>query len=140
MNSNWMEIGFGSKELDALGENRKLWSHGSSDRFKELQRLLIQRLLWIAREVLTEKQLEVFDLLLEDNVSQQEMADRLGKSQSAISKTLLGNRIYTGKYRGKQHGGLFHKLRKACAADADCQRILKRMAAERQRVAAEDEP
>lgn len=116
--------------IDYLSEDQALWRTESlSERHQDLIRLLSTRVLWLANEHLTIKQLEILHLIMK-GYSQQEVADCLQKSQSTINKMIIGVRVYAGKYKGKCYGGYLRKLKLVCTADPVCQRFLKQIAEE----------
>lgn len=55
--------------------------------------------------------------------TQNEIAEHLGVTQSAIHKALLGNIDY--KNNKKRYGGIVKKLKKICSNNPEIQRILK---------------
>ncbi len=93
----------------------------------ELQDQLIKRIMKMLPEVLTERQYQVLTLSME-GFTQMEIAAKLGVNQSSITKSLNGNVDYQRDPNGNvAYGGLWKKLRKACANDPDIQDLLNRI-------------
>jgi len=93
-----------------------------NDEYQELRKNLLDRVLELANEHLTEKQKQVFDLFLLD-LTQQEIAEKLGKTQTTVNKQLVGDIAVNGYYRS----GIFDKLRNISKDDEKIQEILKKI-------------
>jgi len=76
---------------------------------KEMTYELADLIIQLANKILTQKQLQIFTLLLSGN-SQAQIADILGISQPTVCRSLLGWQNKTNKRRS---GGIYHKLRQA---------------------------
>ncbi len=76
---------------------------------------------------LTERQSDVLKLIL-NGYNQTKTARILKINQTAVHKALFGNLVYSGEYKGRRHGGIFAKLKKAsCKNDMvyECWKHLK---------------
>jgi predicted transcriptional regulator len=109
-------------DYDGLGTMLNLSK--CSDEFQELREQLIQEVMRIIDNNLTERQAEVVMLRLQD-MTQTQIADKLGIHQTTVHKLLMGNIDYAnGK---KRYGGAIKKLQKMCSKDDQIKIILVKM-------------
>jgi len=95
-----------------------------SEEFYELRQQLIQEVLRIVNTCLTQRQAEVITLRLKD-LTQIQIAEKLGIHQTTVHKLLMGNIDYAnGK---KRYGGAIKKLKKICSKDGKVSYILNEM-------------
>ena len=96
-----------------------------SEDFKELKKELIEEMMRIIEEYLTDKQKEVVKMTYVDGKTQNEISNKLGKHQTTIHKLLQGNIDYSNDK--KRYGGALKKIRKLCSENEKIQEILKKM-------------
>jgi DNA-binding CsgD family transcriptional regulator len=95
-----------------------------SDEFYDLKEQLMQEILRIVNDGLTERQMEVVTLRLKGK-TQIQIADQLGIHQTTVHKLLMGNIDYAnGK---KRYGGAIKKIKKICARDTKILDILRKI-------------
>lgn len=95
-----------------------------SEEFYELRQQLIQEVLRVVGTCLTQRQSEVITLRLKD-LTQIQIAEKLGIHQTTVHKLLMGNIDYAnGK---KRYGGAIKKLKKMCLKDGKIIYILNEM-------------
>lgn len=95
-----------------------------SDEFQELREELIQEVMRIISNDLTERQAEVVMLRLQD-MTQTQIACKLGIHQTTVHKLLMGNIDYANGR--KRYGGAIKKLQKICSKDNKVKNILIKM-------------
>jgi predicted XRE-type DNA-binding protein len=107
---------------DGLGTILNLSKY--SEEFYDLRLQLIKEVRRIINNDLTKRQAEVVMLRLQD-MTQTQIAEKLGIHQTTVHKLLMGNIDYAnGK---KRYGGAVKKLKKVCGKDEKVQKILRRM-------------
>jgi hypothetical protein len=89
-----------------------------NDYIAETRDRLYTRVLTLAEEISTERQWEIFSMVIAGR-TQQEIADKLALNQSSIYKTIAGNQC--GK---EMYGGILRKLQYAASIDEECQKLL----------------
>ena len=89
--------------------------------YRELRESLIDRMLELFKIHLTEKQINIFELILQGQ-TQDQIAEKLDKNQGQINHMLNGQKI-----DGVWHGGIYRKLRKMANKDEKIQEILKKI-------------
>lgn len=107
----------------AQGMTYRLQPSGESELLYDLREQLKKRLWEIIEIGLTERQKEVIKLSVEDGLTQNEIAKKLGINQTSVHKVIRGNIDY--KNGKKRYGGAFKKIDKLCQADEEIQRILE---------------
>ncbi len=107
----------------AQGMTYRLQPSGESELLYDLREQLKKRLWEIIEFGLTERQKEVIKLSVEDGLTQNEIAKKLGINQTSVHKVIRGNIDY--KNGKKRYGGAFKKIDKLCQADEEIQRILE---------------
>lgn len=106
------ELPFDPGDLDALPEG--LVDAPSEPRDPETERArkaALEAIAELVRTGLTTKQRELVQLYFYEDLSQVEIASRLGISQQVVSRQLFGV-----VRKGTRVGGAINRLRKACAA------------------------
>lgn len=107
-----------------------------SEEFYEMRQELINEVLRIINNFLTERQQEVILLRLQGK-TQTQIAEQLGIHQTTVHKLLMGNIDYAnGK---KRYGGAIKKLKKLCNEDVKILEILKKIEEFRMRNPLEDD-
>lgn len=118
----FQEISFGH-DFAAIVD---VWGYSLNDslnaniEYRSLRENLLDRVLKLAEENLTLKQKQVFDLFMQD-LTQQEIAEKLDKTQTTVSKQLIGDVGVNGYYRS----GIFDKLKMLCNEDLKIKEVLK---------------
>jgi predicted DNA-binding protein YlxM (UPF0122 family) len=107
----------------AQGMTYRLQPLGESDMLYDLREQLKVRLWQIIEAGLTDRQKEVIKLSVEEGLTQNEIAKKLGINQTSVHKVIRGNIDY--KNGKKRYGGAFKKIDKLCQADEEIQRILE---------------
>ena len=122
-------------EVNMVGEGRY------SEKFYELENLLISIVLWKMKLILTENQYKIISLVFFEGKTQAEAAEVMKNNQSSITKSLMGNVTFNLKVKDKntymskhgaickRYGGSLKKLRKALLEDEEVLDILAEMAA-----------
>lgn len=100
-------------------------SFGASEEFQQLKTELLQEVMFIINNCLTEKQKEVIKMTYLEGKTQNEISIELGKHQTTIHKILQGNIDYNNQK--KRYGGALKKIRKLCANNRKIQDILIKM-------------
>ncbi len=80
----------------------------------------------IFRMSLTDIQREILKYTLK-GLTQLQIANKLGVTQSCIHKAIYGNIVYSGKYKGCRHGGIVKKIRKKAAKSRNISIILEQI-------------
>lgn len=96
-----------------------------SDDFQKLKNELIEEIMYIINNNLTEKQREVMHMTYMEGKTQDEISSELGKHQTTIHKILKGNIDYNNQK--KRYGGALKKIRKICKKNEKIQSILIKM-------------
>lgn len=122
-----VEISFEQAKLDNFPQERSIGSILEENEVDEKIQVLREELLEkiydiIHGDYLTEHQKKILQMRLMGK-TQNDIAEHLGITQSAVHKALHGNIDY--KNDKKRYGGIMKKLRKICKADNEVQRILK---------------
>jgi len=86
-----------------------------------LREKLFERVFEVAKEVLTDRQMEVLIMTIEKK-TQSEIGELLDMSQCAVHKILNGNLVYDPVR--KRHGGALKRLTAACLEDYSIEDLL----------------
>lgn len=111
----------------------KLWDYSAPedvelpDDYDDIRAELLERVLFLAQEFLTDKQYRTFDLVFVKGFSQMEAAMQMGVNQSSINKSIHGNRSYDPKKKGSVYGGSLKRLKEICNLDSEVQYLFNRM-------------
>lgn len=121
-----VEISFDQSKLDNFPNERGigyiLEERESDDRIKELRSDLIDEMYEIiSGDYLTKHQKKILMMRLMGK-TQNEIAEHLGITQSAVHKAMHGNIDY--KNDKKRYGGIVKKLKKICKNNPNIQNIL----------------
>lgn len=121
-----VEISFDQSKLDNFpierGIGHILEENQTDDRIKELRSDLIDEIYEIiSGEYLTQHQKKILMMRLMGK-TQNEIAEHLGITQSAVHKAMHGNIDY--KNDKKRYGGIVKKLKKICKNNPNIQNIL----------------
>jgi predicted DNA-binding protein YlxM (UPF0122 family) len=126
---NYVEISIDPHLLNNFsnedGMNAFLSTHSCSEEFQEMKRQLLQEVLDIVNNCLTDKQKEVMKMTYLEGKTQNEISEELGKHQTTIHKILQGNIDYNN--HKKRYGGALKKIRKLCASNTKIQKLLLKM-------------
>lgn len=127
--NNYVEISIDPNLLNNYsnedGMNAFLETHACSEEFQALRIELLEEVLYIINNCLTDKQKEVMKMTYLEGKTQNEISSELGKHQTTIHKILQGNIDYSNQK--KRYGGALKKIRKLCTTSEKIQNILKRM-------------
>lgn len=96
-----------------------------SEEFRKLRSELLEEVMSIINNNLTEKQKEVIHMTYMEGKTQNEISIELGKHQTTIHKILKGNIDYNNQK--KRYGGALKKIKKVCANNKKIQDILIKM-------------
>ena len=96
-----------------------------SDEFQALRQELVEEVMHIVNNCLTDKQREVMYMTYVEGKTQNEISNELGKHQTTIHKILQGNIDYNNQK--KRYGGALKKIRKLCVNSEKIQDILLKM-------------
>ena len=110
----------GFSNEDSIGAY--LNSHDITDEIQALKGELLEEVMHIINNCLTEKQEEVIKMTYLDGKTQNEISIELGKHQTTIHKILQGNIDYNNQK--KRYGGALKKIRKLCLNNEKIQEIL----------------
>lgn len=124
-----VEISFEATKLNNFPNERGIGSilseNSSDDRVQILKNELLEELYEIVNgEFLTEHQKKILFMRLM-NKTQNEIADHLGITQSAVHKAMHGNIDY--KNNKKRYGGIIKKLQKICKTNNRISEILSQI-------------
>ena len=124
-----VEISFEATKLNNFPNERGIGSilseNSSDDRVQALKMELLDELYEIVNgEFLTEHQKKILFMRLM-NKTQNEIADHLGITQSAVHKAMHGNIDY--KNNKKRYGGIIKKLQKICKTNSKISEILSQI-------------
>jgi len=100
-------------------------SFSASEDFLKLRTELLQEVMYIINNHLTDKQKEVIRMTYMEGKTQNEISIELGKHQTTIHKILRGNIDYNNQK--KRYGGALKKIKKLCANNEAIQNILLKM-------------
>lgn len=121
-----VEISFDQSKLNnfpaSRGIGQMLAANETDERIQELREELLEEIYGIIHgNYLTDHQKKILMMRLVGK-TQNEIAEHLGITQSAVHKALHGNIDY--KNDKKRYGGIIKKLKKICSNNAKIQRIL----------------
>lgn len=124
-----VEVPFDQINLNNFADNRGighiLENSGPSEEMVEFRKQLVQELYKIIfSDHLTEHQKKIIFMRLEGQ-TQNQIADHLGITQSAVHKAIHGNIDY--KNNKKRYGGIIKKIQKLSKNNESIQDILKKM-------------
>lgn len=124
-----VEVAFDQSKLNNFSEEKGIGSILSNNSYSEelldlRERLLEEIYSVVNSEMLTEHQKKVLFMILMGK-TQNEIAEHLGITQSAVHKALRGNLDYRNDK--KRYGGIFKKLKKICKNNDKIQEILLEM-------------
>lgn len=124
-----VEISFEAAKLNNFPNERGIGSilaeNSSDDRVQILKTDLLEELYEIINgNYLTEHQKKILFMRLM-NKTQNEIADHLGITQSAVHKAMHGNIDY--KNQKKRYGGIIKKLQKICKTNGKISEILSQI-------------
>lgn len=122
-----VEVPFDQMHLNNFANDRGIGNILEEQQFDEKIESLRSKLLSVIYEIifgenLTDHQRTVLLLRL-DGKTQNEIADHLGITQSAVHKALHGNIDY--KNDKKRYGGVYKKIKKICMKDERVNNILQ---------------
>jgi DNA-directed RNA polymerase specialized sigma subunit len=125
-----VEISFESAKLNNFsterGISQVLMDNASDERVADLKEELLDEIYDIVNgEYLTEHQKKILFMRLMGK-TQNEIADHLGITQSAVHKAMHGNIDY--KNQKKRYGGIVKKLQKICKTHPRINEILEEIA------------
>tara|TARA_Y100000034_G_scaffold134276_1_gene202244 strand:+ start:2634 stop:3071 length:438 start_codon:yes stop_codon:yes gene_type:complete len=125
-----VEISFESAKLNNFsterGISQVLMDNASDERVADLKEELLDEIYDIVNgEYLTEHQKKILFMRLMGK-TQNEIADHLGITQSAVHKAMHGNIDY--KNQKKRYGGIVKKLQKICKTHSRINEILEEIA------------
>ena len=127
--NNYVEISIDPNLLNNFSNEESMSAFLSaricSEEFQKLKQELLQEVLSIVENCLTDKQREVMKMTYLEGKTQNEISNELGKHQTTIHKILQGNIDYNNQK--KRYGGALKKIRKLCAKNERIQEILKKM-------------
>ncbi len=124
-----VEVAFDQAKINNFSEDSGisniLANNAHSDEMLELREQLLEEVYMVVNsQLLTEHQKKVLFMILMGK-TQNEIAQHLGITQSAVHKALRGNLDY--KNNKKRYGGIFKKLKKICSITPKIQEILDEM-------------
>lgn len=100
-------------------------SYSTSEDFQKLKIELLNEVMGIIDNCLTDKQKEVIYMTYMEGKTQNEISIELGKHQTTIHKILKGNIDYNNQK--KRYGGALKKIKKLCSNNKKIQQILLKM-------------
>ena len=121
-----VEVAFDQLKLNNFSEESGiagiLSDNSYSEELLDLREKLLEEVYTVVNgDVLTEHQKKVLFMILMGK-TQNEIAEHLGITQSAVHKALRGNLDYRNDK--KRYGGIFKKLKKLCKSNGRIQEIL----------------
>jgi DNA-binding CsgD family transcriptional regulator len=121
-----VEVAFDQSKLNNFSEEKGisgvLTDNSYSEELLDLRERLLEEVYSVVNsEVLTDHQKKVLFMILMGK-TQNEIAEHLGITQSAVHKALRGNLDYRNDK--KRYGGIFKKLKKICKNNPKIQEIL----------------
>lgn len=131
-----VEVAFDQSKLNNFSEDKGisgvLTDNSYSEELLDLREKLLEEVYSVVNsEILTEHQKKVLFMILMGK-TQNEIAEHLGITQSAVHKALRGNLDYRNDK--KRYGGIFKKLKKICKNNGKIQEILLEMEALKRKV------
>ena len=131
-----VEVAFDQSKLNNFSEEKGiggiLSDNSYSEELLDLREKLLEEVYSVVNsEMLTEHQKKVLFMILMGK-TQNEIAEHLGITQSAVHKALRGNLDYRNDK--KRYGGIFKKLKKICKNNDKIQEILLEMESLRKKV------
>lgn len=100
-------------------------SCATTEEFQQLRLDLLNEVMHVIENHLTDKQKEIIKMTYLDGKTQNEISIELGRHQTAIHKALKGNIDYGNNK--KRYGGALKKIRKLCESNEKIQSILVKM-------------
>jgi DNA-binding CsgD family transcriptional regulator len=124
-----VEVAFDQSKLNNFSEDKGiggiLSNNAYSEELLDLREQLLEEVYTVVNsELLTEHQKKVLFMILMGK-TQNEIAEHLAITQSAVHKALRGNLDYRNDK--KRYGGIFKKLKKICKGSGKIQEILLEM-------------
>ena len=124
-----VEISFDATKLNNFSNERSIGNvlvdNSFSEEIKELREELLEEIYSIINgDCLTEHQKKILFMRLMGK-TQNEIAEHLGITQSAVHKAMHGNIDY--KNNKKRYGGIVKKLKKICTNNLNIQEILQKI-------------
>lgn len=121
-----VEVAFDQAKLNNFSDNKGIGGilndNAYSEELMDLREKLLEEVYSVVNsELLTEHQKKVLFMILMGK-TQNEIAEHLGITQSAVHKALRGNLDYRNDK--KRYGGIFKKLKKICKNNGKIQEIL----------------
>jgi DNA-binding CsgD family transcriptional regulator len=121
-----VEVAFDQAKLNNFSEEKGmsgiLTDNAYSEELLDLREKLLEEVYSVVNsEALTDHQKKVLFMILMGK-TQNEIAEHLGITQSAVHKALRGNLDYRNDK--KRYGGIFKKLKKICKNNTKIQEIL----------------
>ena len=131
-----VEVAFDQAKLNNFSEDKGisgvLTDNSYSEELLDLREKLLEEVYSVVNsEILTDHQKKVLFMILMGK-TQNEIAEHLGITQSAVHKALRGNLDYRNDK--KRYGGIFKKLKKICKNNFKIQEILLEMEALKRKV------
>lgn len=131
-----VEVAFDQLKINNFSEESGISSilerNAHSDEMLDLREKLLAEVYSIVNgQLLTEHQKKVLFMILMGK-TQNEIAQHLGITQSAVHKALRGNLDY--KNNKKRYGGIFKKLKKICSGNEKISELLEEMSKLKERV------
>ena len=131
-----VEVAFDQSKLNNFSEEKGisgvLTDNSYSEELLDLRERLLEEVYSVVNsEVLTDHQKKVLFMILMGK-TQNEIAEHLGITQSAVHKALRGNLDYRNDK--KRYGGIFKKLKKICKNNEKIQEILLEMESLRKKI------
>ena len=103
-----------------------LTNQSCSEEFQKLKNELLEEVMSIINNHLTEKQREVVTMVYLEGKTQQEISTALGKHQTTVHKIIQGNIDYNTASK-KRYGGALKKIKRLCEANEKINQILAQM-------------
>lgn len=129
ISSNYVEINMDPSLLNNFSNEDSIASflsaYSCSEEFLKLKNELLEEVMNIIENCLTDKQREVMKMTYIEGKTQNQISAELGKHQTTIHKILQGNIDYNNQK--KRYGGALKKIRKLCTNNKKIQEILKKM-------------
>jgi len=103
-----------------------LTNQSCSEEFNKLKSELLEEVMSIIHNNLTEKQKEVVIMMYLEGKTQQAISNELGKHQTAVHKIIQGNIDYKTPEQ-KRYGGALKKIKRLCESNKKIKQILLQM-------------
>jgi DNA-binding CsgD family transcriptional regulator len=131
-----VEVAFDQAKLNNFSDDKGIGGilndNAYSEELMDLREKLLEEVYSVVNsELLTEHQKKVLFMILMGK-TQNEIAEHLGITQSAVHKALRGNLDYRNDK--KRYGGIFKKLKKICRNNEKIQEILLEMEALKRKI------